>query len=54
MRAPGTYKLSRYTLELHFPDGRSQRTFFAYSSSGDDAHLSRDMIFIGDTGYTTQ
>ena len=52
MRGVGSYKLSRYTLEVHLPDGRVQRQFFAYSSQGQDARVDPEMIFVGDRPYT--
>lgn len=52
MRGVASYKLSRYTLEVHMADGSIQRQFFAYSSHGANALLDPDMIFVGDRPYT--
>ena len=54
MNGVGTYRLTRYTLETTSPDGRVQRQFFAYSSSGGNAAVDTKMIFIGDSPYTRQ
>ena len=52
MRGVASYKLSRYTLEVHFPNGQVERQFFAYSSHGENALVDADMIFVGDRPYT--
>ena len=53
MPAPGRYAVDRHTLVLTYPDGRTERRFFAFASSHTPPRLSRDMLFIGDRGYTS-
>lgn len=51
--APGSYTLDRHTLTLRRPGGSTKRVFFAFASRKNPPQLSRDMIFIGDDGYTS-
>lgn len=53
MPAPGRYAVDRHTLVLTYPDGRTERRFFAFASSRTPPRISRDMLFIGDSGYTS-
>ncbi|WP_407529194.1 hypothetical protein [Methylobacterium oryzisoli] len=54
-RAPegGRYALDRYTLTLTGADGRVRRLFFAFGSQKDPPQPDRDMIFIGDSVFST-
>jgi hypothetical protein len=54
MAAPGSYSLNRYTMLFRYPDGHSERRFFAYASKHSPARVDRDMIFIGSDPYTTE
>jgi hypothetical protein len=49
----GRYRITAYTIELAYDDGRKKSYFFAFSSSGKPLVLDRDMIFLGDTPYVT-
>ncbi|MDV2985942.1 UNVERIFIED_CONTAM: hypothetical protein Q9R58_16640 [Methylobacteriaceae bacterium AG10] len=55
-RAPegGQYRLDRHTLTLTGADGRSRRLFFAYSSQKDPPEVDRDMIFVGDSVFSSE
>ncbi len=54
-RAPegGQYHLDRHTLTLTGADGRSRRLFFAYSAQKDPPEIDRDMIFVGDSVFSS-
>ncbi|CAO4152023.1 hypothetical protein GPNCGGLF_LOCUS3796 [Methylorubrum aminovorans] len=54
-RAPegGRYRLDRHTLILTGADGRSRRLFFAYSAQKDPPEIDRDMIFVGDSVFSS-
>ena len=49
----GRYRLDRHTLTLTGADGRSRRLFFAYGSQKDPPEIDRDMIFVGDSVYSS-
>ncbi|KQQ12200.1 hypothetical protein ASF59_22015 [Methylobacterium sp. Leaf121] len=49
----GQYRLDRHTLTLTGADGRSQRPFFAYSSQNELPEADRDMIFVGDSVFSS-
>ncbi|KQQ14822.1 hypothetical protein ASF53_08235 [Methylobacterium sp. Leaf123] len=54
-RAPegGQYRLDHHTLTLTGADGRSRRLFFAYSSQKEPPEADRDMIFVGDSVFSS-
>jgi hypothetical protein len=54
-RAPegGQYRRDRHTLTLTGADGRSRRLFFAYSSQKEPPEVDRDMIFVGDSVFSS-
>lgn len=54
-RAPegGQYRLDRHTLTLTGADGRSRRLFFAYGAQKDPPEIDRDMIFVGDSVFSS-
>ncbi|BAU89440.1 hypothetical protein MPPM_0835 [Methylorubrum populi] len=54
-RAPegGQYRLDRHTLTLTGADGRSRRLFFAFGSQKDPPEVDRDMLFIGDSVFSS-
>ncbi|WP_458424880.1 hypothetical protein [Methylorubrum extorquens] len=54
-RAPegGQYRLDRHTLTLTDADRRSRRLFFAYGSQKEPPEVERDMIFVGDSVFSS-
>lgn len=50
-RGVGSYRIHHHTIELRYPDGHSERRFFAYASSHTPARIDRELIFISDSPY---
>jgi hypothetical protein len=51
MGGPGHYSIKRYTITLTYPDGHSERKFFAFGASKDPPKLDDDLIFLGSTWF---